>query len=182
MSLVLTDECVVFNKWNLPPFSSTVQNVSCLQRVFSAGSICFTCLLSQLGARKWSQKNAVLELKQYVLLAASEVVGVPTAWGIEWASSGLSCSHTGFPVLHCEFSVDFKNLQVCTVAYKFGLPLLFLGDMNKFLSKGNVLSGELFLYYVFRFEFVSTQLAQSTGRMSSILYVTVHFYVRQNLV
>lgn len=117
-----------------------------------------------------------------VLLAASEVVGVPTAWGIEWASSGLSCSHTGFPVLHCEFSVDFKNLQVCTVAYKFGLPLLFLGDMNKFLSKGNVLSGELFLYYVFRFGFVSTQLAQSTGRMSSILYVTVHFYVRQNLV
>lgn len=93
-------------------------------------------------------------------------------------------SHWDFLVLHCEFSVDFKNWQVCTVAYKFGLllPLLFSGDVNKFLSKGNVLSGELFLCYVFRFGFVSSQLAWITGRVSSILYETVHLYVRQNLV
>lgn len=80
--------------------------------------------------------------------------------------------------------MDFKNWQVCTVAYTFGLllPLFFSGDVKKFLSKGNVLSGELFLYYVFRFGFVSSQLAWSTGRVSSILYETVHFYVRQNLV
>lgn len=70
--------------------------------------------------------------------------------------------------------MDFKNWQVCTVAYTFGLllPLFFSGDVNKFLSKGNVLSGELFLYYVFRFGFVSSQLAWSTGRVSSILYET----------
>lgn len=93
-------------------------------------------------------------------------------------------SHWDFLVLHCEFSVDFKNWQVCTVAYKFGLllPLLFSGDVNKFLSKGNVLSGELFLCYVFRFGFVSSQLAWITGRVSSILYETVHLHVRQNLV
>lgn len=73
--------------------------------------------------------------------------------------------------------MDFKNWQVCTVAYRLGmlLPLLFLGDMNKFLSKGNVLSGELFLYYVFRFGLISSQLSQSTGRVSSILSETVHF-------
>lgn len=70
--------------------------------------------------------------------------------------------------------MDFKNWQVCTVAYRLGvlLPLLFLGDMKKFLSKGNVLSGELFLYYVFRFGLISSQLSQSTGRVSSILCET----------
>lgn len=42
--------------------------------------------------------------------------------------------------------MDFKNWQICAVAYKFGLllPLLLSGDMNKFLSKRNVLSVELF--------------------------------------
>lgn len=49
-------------------------------------------------------------------------------------------------IVHCEFSVGLKNWQICAVAYKFGflLPLLFLGDMNKFLSKRKVLWVELF--------------------------------------
>lgn len=51
-----------------------------------------------------------------------------------------------FLMLYWEFTVDFKNWQICAVAYKFGLllPLLLSGDMNKFLSKRNVLSVELF--------------------------------------
>lgn len=51
-----------------------------------------------------------------------------------------------FLMLHCEFRVDFKNWQICAVAYKFDLllPLFFSGDMNKFLSKENVLLVESF--------------------------------------
>lgn len=51
-----------------------------------------------------------------------------------------------FLMLHCKFSVGFKNRQICAVEYKFGflLPLFFSGDMNKFLSKRNVLRLELF--------------------------------------
>lgn len=140
-------------------FSSTVQNMSCLQRVFfSADSICFACLLSQLG------KKEIITEKS---CAGAEIVPPADSIRAGWCFHSLRCRVSKFRSilqsrwLHCEFSVDFKNWQVCTVAYKLGLllPLLFSEDMNKFLSKGNVLSGELSLCYIFRFDFVSGQLA-----------------------
>lgn len=47
-------------------------------------------------------------------------------------------------VFHWRPTVDSKNWQIWAVAYKFGFLLLFSGDMNKHLSKGNVISMELF--------------------------------------
>lgn len=49
-------------------------------------------------------------------------------------------------IFHCKLKpiVDSKNCQICAVAHKFGLFLLLSGDMNKHLSKGNVISVELF--------------------------------------
>jgi len=68
-------------------------------------------------------------------------------------------------MLHCEFSVDFKNWQICALAYRFGLllSLLFSRDMNKFPMQRECALSRAFFYYVFRFGFVCSQLAQSTG-------------------
>lgn len=87
-----------------------------------------------------------------------------------------------FLMLHCEFNVDFKNWQICAVVCKFGLllPLLFSGDMNKFLSKGNVLSVQLFSIRssdlgLFAASWLRTQAERA------VFCMKLHFYIRQKL-
>lgn len=159
VSLVLTDGYVVFNKWNVPP----ILIHSPKYVMFAEGGFFCRQHLLCLSFEPAGKKEIITEKS----CAGAEIVPPADSIRAGWCFHSLRCRVSKFRSilqsrwLHCEFSVDFKNWQVCTVAYKLGLllPLLFSEDMNKFLSKGNVLSGELSLYYIFRFDFVSGQLA-----------------------